>query len=138
MRPDVTIKIMTTKLCPQTENIYNTLFWNNVDVVMTALDNLQARLYVDEKCKVYEIPMIDSGTLGTKASVQVSIPYQTASYGSTVDEVDEQIPVCIIKMFPTLPQHTIQWARELFEELFCNDKNNNNNNNNELLMNSYF
>lgn len=46
-------------------------FWEAVDGVTNALDNVQARLYVDSKCVYYRKPLMESGTLGTKANVQV-------------------------------------------------------------------
>lgn len=35
------------KVCPATENIYNDDFYNKQDVVVTALDNVEARRYID-------------------------------------------------------------------------------------------
>jgi len=32
------------------------------------VDNITARLYVDAKCVWYEKPLLESGTLGTKAN----------------------------------------------------------------------
>ena len=37
-------------------------------------------------------PLIDSGTLGTKGSTQVIVPFLTESYGSTRDAPEESIP----------------------------------------------
>jgi len=36
--------------------------------VVNALDNIEARKYVDQKCISHARPMLDSGTLGTKVS----------------------------------------------------------------------
>jgi ubiquitin-activating enzyme E1-like protein 2 len=41
------------------------------DVVVNALDNVEARLYVDNRCVMNQRPLLESGTLGTKAHVQV-------------------------------------------------------------------
>ncbi len=38
-------------------------------------------------------PMIDSGTLGTKGSTQVIVPFLTESYGSSRDAPEESIPI---------------------------------------------
>ena len=59
--------------------------------------------------------MVDSGTLGTKANSQVVIPFETESYGSSRDPPEESIPICTLKNFPNKIEHTIQWARDLFE-----------------------
>ena len=39
--------------------------------VCTALDNVEARLYMDQRCLFYRKPMLESGTLGTKGNTQV-------------------------------------------------------------------
>jgi len=35
---------------------------------VNAVDNIHARLYVDGRCVWYEKPLLESGTLGTKAN----------------------------------------------------------------------
>ena len=39
----------------------------------------------------------------------------TESYGSSRDPPEKSIPVCTLKNFPNQIEHTIQWARDLFE-----------------------
>lgn len=88
-------------------------------MVCTALDNIQARLYIDQRCMFYHLPMLESGTLGTKGSTQVIVPRITENYGASRDPVDEKsIPICTLKFYPNLIEHTLQWGRELFEEYF--------------------
>lgn len=114
----------TNKVCPETQNIYNQSFFNTIDCVTNALDNVQARLYVDSLCVANNIPLLESGTLGTSGNVQCIIPKLTESYGSQQDPPEESIPLCTLKNFPYMPEHCIQWARELFETTFnCNIKN---------------
>lgn len=62
--------------------------------------------------------MVDSGTLGTKANVQVVLPYLTESYGSSNDPPDESIPLCTLKSFPYQPEHCVAWAKNVFEQSF--------------------
>ena len=50
---------------------------------MTALDNVDARRYVDEACVRHSLSLLDSGTLGVKGNSQVILPYITESYGSS-------------------------------------------------------
>jgi ubiquitin-activating enzyme E1 len=107
------------KVCPDTENIFDDAFFSNIDIILNALDNIEARLYVDQQAIKYLKPLIDSGTLGTKGNVQVVIPHMTESYGSQKDPDEKNgIPICTIKSFPYKPEHTIQWSRELFEQEF--------------------
>jgi ubiquitin-activating enzyme E1 len=58
--------------------------------------------------------------LGTKASVQVVVPFLTESYSSTQDPADPSVPICLLHNFPTLIEHTIQWARDNFAGLYAN------------------
>ena len=62
---------MTNKVSPETEDLFDDAFWKECDVVITALDNVDARRFVDEKCVQYQKILLDSGTLGTKGNTQV-------------------------------------------------------------------
>ncbi len=116
---DTNVEVYEEKVCKSTENIFNHDFHNKIDIYMLALDNNDARVYMDEQAIKYEKPMLNSGTEGTLGNVQVIIPYLTESYGSTKDpESKSTFPICTIKSFPYRPEHTIQWARELFETEF--------------------
>ena len=37
------------RVAPNTENVFDTQFWQKLDVVVNALDNVKARLYVDRR-----------------------------------------------------------------------------------------
>ena len=117
--PDCIVSVYEKKVCTETEDIFNKDFYENIDIILNALDNVEARIYVDKKSIEYKIPLIDSGTMGTKGSVQVILPFLTESYGSSSDQEDKNsIPICTIKSFPYKQEHTIQWSRELFESEF--------------------
>lgn len=119
MNPELHIEALQDKVCAETENIFNSKFWTDIDIVANALDNIQARLFVDQKCVNYRKSLLESGTLGTKGNVQVVTPFAlTQSYGSSYDPPETGIPMCTLKSFPHLIDHTIQWARDKFEELF--------------------
>ncbi len=61
---------------------------------------MQARLYVDSRCVFYRKPLMESGTLGTKANTQIIIPFQTESYGDRYGRGScAHLPVCC----PPLP-----------------------------------
>lgn len=53
------------KVGADTEDTYSEFFYDSLNGVLTALDNVDARLYIDRKCVIYRKPLIDSGTLGT-------------------------------------------------------------------------
>nr|XP_056713175.1 ubiquitin-like modifier-activating enzyme 6 [Euleptes europaea] len=106
------------KVCPATENIYNDDFYTKQDVVVTALDNVEARRYVDSRCLANLCPLLDSGTMGTKGHTEIIVPQLTESYNSHRDPPEEEIPFCTLKSFPAATEHTIQWARDKFESAF--------------------
>ncbi|KAJ9113011.1 hypothetical protein QFC22_006107 [Naganishia vaughanmartiniae] len=108
----------------ETENVYGDDFFAQIDGVTNALDNVAARQYMDRRCVFYQKPLLESGTLGTKANTQVVIPFLTESYSSSQDPPEKSIPSCTVKNFPNAIEHTIQWAREKFDEFFVNPPTN--------------
>ncbi len=65
MNPDLNIKDYNIRVSPDTEKVFNDEFWEGLDGVLNALDNIKARKYVDAKCVFYAKPLYESGTLGT-------------------------------------------------------------------------
>jgi ubiquitin-activating enzyme E1 len=120
MNPSLNIKAHTLKVGEETENFFNDKFFESLDGVCNALDNVDARVYVDGRCIHYKLPLLESGTLGTKANVQVIVPFLTESYSmsSTRDPPEKSIPMCTLHHFPNRIEHTIQWSRDEFEGLF--------------------
>eukprot|EP00533_Pseudo-nitzschia_delicatissima_P000361 CAMPEP_0116082952 /NCGR_PEP_ID=MMETSP0327-20121206/3005_1 /TAXON_ID=44447 /ORGANISM="Pseudo-nitzschia delicatissima, Strain B596" /LENGTH=1052 /DNA_ID=CAMNT_0003573789 /DNA_START=54 /DNA_END=3212 /DNA_ORIENTATION=- len=118
MNPNINITALQEKVAPDTENIFGDSFYDKLSGVCTALDNVEARLYVDQRCVFYRLPMLESGTLGTKGNTQVVVPSLTENYGATRDPPEKSIPVCTLKNFPNQIQHTLQWARDYFEGEF--------------------
>jgi ubiquitin-activating enzyme E1 len=110
------IESWTVKVGPDTEDTFNFPFWEGLNGVCNALDNIKARLYVDEKCVFHKKPLLESGTSGTKGNVQVVVPYVTESYGSSVDPPTPETPVCLLHSFPNNIEHCLQWGRELILE----------------------
>lgn len=64
MNPAFNAVAFENKVAPETEYIFNDDFFESLDMVCTALDNVEARLYIDQKCLFYLKPMLESGTLG--------------------------------------------------------------------------
>ena len=118
MNPDLNITAYQEKVASETEHLFGDDFYDKLSGVCTALDNVEARLYVDQRCLFYRLPMLESGTLGTKGNTQVVVPHLTENYGATRDPPEKSIPVCTLKNFPNQIQHTLQWARDYFEGEF--------------------
>ncbi|CEF61242.1 GH24511p [Strongyloides ratti] len=116
----INISALSLKVGADTESVFHDEFFSNLNGVLNALDNVEARRYMDRRCVFYRLPLLESGTLGTKGNTQVVYPYLTESYSSSSDPPEKEIPICTLKNFPYEIQHTIQWARDLFEGLFTN------------------
>ena len=126
------------KVCEETEYLFNDNFFKKLTIVTNALDNVNARKYVDLRCTNNRICLLESGTLGTKGHVQVIIPFKTENYSSQndPDNSNDEIPQCTLKMFPEEAIHCLEWARDQlgknftqfprnFNRIIENIKNNN-------------
>ena len=118
MYPGIRMKAMSVRVGPETEDIFTDEFFRNLDCVVTALDNVKARRYIDSRCVDACRPLLDSGTLGPKGSTQDVVPHLTESYSSSNDPPEPTIPFCILHNFPNAIEHTIEWARDKFQGLF--------------------
>lgn len=118
MNPNFRSVAYEHKVASDTENIFGDDFYDELDLVFTALDNVEARLYVDQRCVFFRKPMFESGTLGTKGSTQVVVPGLTEHYGATRDPPEKSIAICTLKHFPNLIEHTLAWSRDWFEEAY--------------------
>lgn len=120
MNPDLQGKILAyrERVGAETENVFGDDFFANLDSVTNALDNVDARTYVDRRCVFFKKSLLESGTLGTKGNTQVVYPSLTESYSSSQDPPEKSFPMCTIKNFPNQIEHTIAWARSEFEAYF--------------------
>jgi len=124
MNPTINIVGHENKVCCDTLDIYDSEFFSSLTCVANALDNIPARRFVDALCVKHKKFLLESGTLGTKCNVQVVVPYESESYGSSEDPEEESIPVCTLKNFPYLFEHVVQYGRDLMEGLFTIMPNN--------------
>jgi ubiquitin-activating enzyme E1 len=118
MNSALNVKDYMTRVGSDTEATFNDPFWESIDFVVNAVDNINARLYVDARCVWYEKPLLESGTLGTKANSQMIVPHKTQCYGDSQDPPEEAIPMCTLRNFPNIIEHCIEWGRDKFNELF--------------------
>lgn len=116
------IKAFQDRVGPETENTFDDAFWENLTAVTNALDNVDARKYVDRRCVYYEKALLESGTLGTKGNTQVIIPHVTESYSSSRDPPEKSIPICTLKNFPNQIEHCIQVGSFLFGSSSWDDR----------------
>lgn len=117
INPHLKIEALQNRVSPDTENVFDDSFWDNRDVILNALDNVNARLYVDSRCVYFQKPLLESGTLGTKCNTQMVIPHLTENYGASRDPPEKQAPMCTVHSFPHNIDHCLTWARSEFEGL---------------------
>lgn len=109
---------LKNRVSPENESIFHDDFWDSLNFIVNAVDNVKAREYIDRKAVFHFKPMLDSGTLGTKCNTQVIYPGGTESYSDSKDPPEKQIPLCTLRSFPFLIEHVIEWSRSQFEEQF--------------------
>jgi ubiquitin-activating enzyme E1 len=98
------------------EDYFDDRFWSSQDLCWNALDNVVARKYTDRCCLWYRLPLLESGTLGTKSNSDVFLPGLTKSYNDGVesDSNETQIAMCTLRSFPYLPIHCIEFAKQAY------------------------
>uniref|UniRef100_A0A915EBV2 Ubiquitin-activating enzyme E1 C-terminal domain-containing protein n=1 Tax=Ditylenchus dipsaci TaxID=166011 RepID=A0A915EBV2_9BILA len=149
-----------------TEHVFSDRFFKDLTGVANALDNVEARMFVDGLCVYYQLPLLESGTMGTKGNTQVVYPHLTESYSSSRDPPEKETPIAKFEDLFTSPADTtnlylsdrngfmerlktlnlgqqierlmtvkkslidekpetatacILWARNLFQEFYCNE-----------------
>ena len=102
----------------ENEHIFDDKFWDAQDFIINAVDNVKARKYIDSQVTWHNKILIDSGTLGTKAHVQLIVPHVTSCYNDTNDPPEESIPMCTLHNFPAMIEHCIEWGRDHFTGYF--------------------
>ncbi|KAG2647777.1 hypothetical protein PVAP13_2KG110600 [Panicum virgatum] len=117
INPSLQIGALQNRACPDTESVFHDTFWDGLDVVINALDNVNARMYMDMRCLYFQKPLLESGTLGAKCNTQMVIPHLTENYGASRDPPEKQAPMCTVHSFPHNIDHCLTWARSEFEGL---------------------
>ncbi|KAM9409596.1 ubiquitin-like modifier-activating enzyme 1 [Pholidichthys leucotaenia] len=118
MNPGMNITAHQNRLDADSEEVYDYNFFMGLNGVAAALDNVEARVYLDGRCVQHQKPMLEGGTLGTKGHTLVVVPHLTESYGPSKSSSGNAIPLCTLKNFPYRIEHTLQWARDQFEGMF--------------------
>ncbi|XP_062271382.1 ubiquitin-like modifier-activating enzyme 1 [Scomber scombrus] len=118
MNPQMNITAHQNRLDPDSERVYDYKFFMGLDGVAAALDNVEARVYLDSRCVQHQKSLLEGGTLGSKGHTLVVVPKLTESYGPAKSSSNDAIPLCTLKNFPHRIEHTLQWARDRFEGMF--------------------
>ncbi|KAG0089958.1 E1 ubiquitin-activating protein uba2 [Podila epicladia] len=101
------------------EQEFSVDWFKGFDLVMNALDNLDARRHVNKMCLAANVPLIESGTAGYLGQVTVIQKDNTECFDCQPKETPKTFPVCTIRSTPSTPIHCIVWAKSyLFGLLF--------------------
>ena len=100
------------------ERYFDEKFWKNQNFIFTAVDNKNARKYIDNQCTKYTKHLIDTGTLGTVGSCQVIVPFKTSCYNDNKETPEFTIPMCTLRNFPSTIEHCIEWGLSKFNDFF--------------------
>ncbi|KAJ1985436.1 E1 ubiquitin-activating protein uba2 [Dimargaris cristalligena] len=111
------------RVTPYHDNIMHPKFdarwFARFDLVLNALDNLEARRYVNRLCLVTNRPLLESGTAGYQGQVTVIHGGRTECFDCQPKPVPVTFPICTIRSTPSTPIHCIVWAKDyLFSQLF--------------------
>ena len=117
MKPTLDITFLADKVGSDNINFTDKILsTNKLTAVFNALDNIDARRFMDNECFNYNIPLFESGTMGMKGNTQPIIPFLTETYSNSNDPpIEKSFAVCTIKHFPNEIHHTIHWALDQFE-----------------------
>lgn len=114
--PEMQVEALEKGVGITSEDYFDNKFWSQLDLCWNALDNVVARKYTDRCCLWYGLPLLESGTLGTKSNSDVFLPHLTKSYndGTESDTNENQIAMCTLRSFPYLPLHCIEFAKQAY------------------------
>lgn len=98
-------------------------WWDQFSYIFNALDNLEARRYVNKMALFLHKPLMESGTTGYDGQIQPIFPYVTECFECQPKVTPKTFPVCTIRSTPSQPIHCITWAKEfLYHQLFDDEK----------------
>ena len=109
-------------LCDNVKN-FDHSFVSRYDIVMSALDNIDARRHLNRICLTAGRPLIEAGCTGYMGQSRVIIKDISECYECQPKEAPKVYPVCTIRSSPSTPVHCIQWAKMMYELLFGPDTN---------------
>ncbi|KAL6963826.1 SUMO-activating enzyme subunit 2 [Sarracenia purpurea var. burkii] len=98
-------------------------FFQQFNVVLNGLDNLDARRHVNRLCLAADVPLIESGTTGFLGQVTVHVKSKTECYECQPKPAPKTYPVCTITSTPSKFVHCIVWAKDLLFAKLFGDKN---------------
>ena len=97
---------------------FDVKFVQQFQVVLNALDNVDARRHVNRLCLAADVPLVEAGTTGYLGQTTVICKQVTECYECQPKPTQKVYPICTIRSTPSQPVHCIVWAKELFALMF--------------------
>ncbi|KAL0347511.1 UNVERIFIED_CONTAM: Ubiquitin-activating enzyme E1 1 [Sesamum calycinum] len=121
INPRLHVEALQNRASPETENVFDDTFWENLSVVINALDNVNARLYIDQRSEF-------EGLLEktpTEVNAYLSNPSEYISSMKNAGDAQardtlERVIECLDRERCDTFQDCITWARLKFEDYFAN------------------
>ena len=104
------------------EEQFGVPFVAGFDLVINALDNMDARRHVNRLCLAADKPLIEAGTAGYLGQTQSIIKGRTACIECVPTPPAKSYPICTIRSTPDKPVHCVVWGKELHKLLLGNAK----------------
>ena len=131
---EINIESLQLEVSEQNEQYFTNNFWKKQDFILIAVDNLQARKYINNQCIINEVKFLECGTFAEKASSQLVVPHLTQDYqnfgnfnsdNNNNEKKNEnelkKIAMCTLKQFPYKLEHCIELGRDNLAEYFVED-----------------
>ncbi|KAG7095068.1 hypothetical protein E1B28_005858 [Marasmius oreades] len=118
--PNIRIKPLHANI---KEPQFDVRWFQGFDIVLNALDNLDARRHVNKMCMAAQVPLVESGTAGYLGQVQPLLKDLTECFDCIPKPTPKTFPVCTIRSTPSQPIHCIVWSKTyLMGQLFGEDE----------------
>lgn len=88
-------------------------FYESFDVVYNCLDNNETRSFVNQRCHLAGVPMIDGGSAGWLGQ---SFHNGRECFDCLPKKTERMFPVCSIRQKPLSFEHCLVWAKTLVEK----------------------
>jgi len=115
MNPNMNITALYTRI---EDDIFSGSFMRTFSFVLSALDNAEARRYLNTLCFGAGVPLIESGTQGYLGQCQPILHGHTACYECVRAPAPKTFAICTIRNTPDKPVHCVAWAKLLLSRIF--------------------
>ena len=115
---DMNIQDFQLFINDETRDIFNDEFIEKQNILFSAVDNIQARKYLDNLATFFGKIYMNSGTEGTKANSDIYYPNESICLNDLKFIEKKKIPQCTLRSSPSTIEHCIELGKTIFEELF--------------------